>query len=246
MSALSAVPQVVVIAGGMGSRLQPVTADLPKILVPVAGRPFLEYVLKLLLGQGIKRIHFCLGYCARQILDYLNRYETNGFEFTSTVESTPLGTGGALRMALPWLEKEFVVLLGDTYTPIDFSELVSRFRTSGRSGAMVVLRDHSWLVPSNVRIAKGLVVEYSKLCAEGRFDYVDYGIAILGRETLLRLRSDIVCDLKILFDSLIAEDELAALDVSQRFYEIGSPAGLAELDRLVQAGLITSFPGNMR
>jgi D-glycero-D-manno-heptose 1,7-bisphosphate phosphatase len=230
-------PQVVIIAGGRGTRLGPLTADVPKFLVPVDGRPFADHVLRMLHEQGVPSVHFCLGHHADQIVTYL-RERWNSLTWTATVEDEPLGTGGALRLALPHLADEFALLLGDTFTPVDFAALAAGFRESGQDAAMTVMDNDGWLVPSNVGVADGLVVEYSKQAAPGDLRHVDYGIALLRKEVLRRLPPGRSADLGELFSSLIADRALAALEVprAQRFYEIGSPGGHAEFTELVRAG----------
>lgn len=236
MSTRRPLPQVVVVAGGPGTRLGARTAAVPKILVPVAGRPFLDYVLALLREQGVTALHFCLGHLAEQVVTHLRARPADGLDCTWSVEPRPLGTAGALRHALPWLEEEFVLLLGDTYTPVDLAAVVTNYRRSGCTAAMTVLRNRDWLVPSNVRVDAGAVVKYAKDAAPGTFEHVDYGIALLRRARLHDLPTDVPADLRVLFDRHIADHDLAAVEVPVRFYEIGSPTGLAEFERLVAEG----------
>ncbi|MGH3764593.1 MAG: sugar phosphate nucleotidyltransferase [Pseudonocardiaceae bacterium] len=237
----TSLPQVVIIAGGKGTRLGWHTAHLPKILVPVVGRPFLDYVLTLLCAQGAEHVHFCLAHHAEKVVDYLTERRDDDVDYTWSVEHRAMGTAGALRLALPWLAEEFVVLLGDTYTPVDFDDIVTRFRADGRPVAMAVLRNHDWLVPSNVRVADGSVIEYVKGAPPGRLDYVDYGIAVMCSRAVRELPEEVDLDLRQLFDRFIAAGDLAAIEVPHRFYEIGSPSGYAEFDRLVREGRLVAM-----
>ncbi|WP_250285179.1 NUDIX domain-containing protein [Frankia sp. CiP1_Cm_nod2] len=222
------ISQVVIVAGGPGTRLAGMLPGLPKVLAPVGGRPFLGHVLDLLAVQDIPSIHLCLGHRADQVIAYLEERPPDSLKVTASVEDTPLGTAGCLREAN--LEEEFVLLLGDTYTPVDLAGLVERWYATGREAAMVVLHNQDRLVPSNTEVRDGLVVRYDK-AAEG-LEYVDYGIALLRRASLSRLPPG-PADLGTLFRSLIEDGELAALEVHQRFYEIGSPVSHAEFARLV-------------
>lgn len=230
-------PQVVIIAGGRGTRLGPLTADVPKFLVPVDGRPFADHVLGMLHEQRVPSVHFCLGHHADQVVAHLEQ-RWRSLTWTASVESEPLGTAGALRMAHPHLAEEFALLLGDTFTPVDFTDLARRFRASGLDAAMTVMDNDNWLVPSNARVEQGRVVAYSKQAAPGEFRHVDYGIAVLRRKVLERIPVGRNADLGELFSSLIADRLLAALEIprTQRFYEIGSPSGHAEFTELVRAG----------
>lgn len=229
------VPQVVILAGGDGTRLARQVPNTAKWLAPVHGRPFASYVLPMLAAQGVRRLHMCLGKYAADVQAFLDTCVPAGITVTSTVEPEPLGTAGALRAAASALDDEFVLLLGDTYTPIDFADLTARYRKSGKEAGMAVLENNDWLVPSNVRIEDGLVIEYDKQAQPGQLRHVDYGIAVLRPACLARIPAG-RADLAVLFDSLIAECQLAALEVGHRFYEIGSPRGYAEFIELWKRG----------
>lgn len=224
-------PQVVILAGGRGTRLGPLTVRTPKVLLPVAGRPFLALVLDYLDSQEVRAVHLCLGVGAGQVIRYLHDRPAGGPRVTTSVEGTPLGTAGCLRAAREHLEEEFAVLVGDSYTPVDLRALARDRRGCGAEAAMVVMRNRDWLVPSNVQVREGMVARYAKDQPPGTFEHVDYGIAFLRRHTLDRLPAHGPADLAELFHALIADGELAALEVSRRFYEIGSVEGYAELRR---------------
>jgi ADP-ribose pyrophosphatase len=236
-----AIPQVVIVAGGAGSRLRGQIGPTAKILAPVHGRPFLTYVLELLAAQGATRVHLCLGQYADQVLQALPAAAPAGIHVTSSTESEPLGTAGCL-LAAEELEDEFLLLLGDTYTPVDLSDLVARYRRSNTEAGMAVIENHDWLVPSNVSVQQRLVVRYDKNATPGELRHVDYGIALLSQTSLRRLPQQQQMDLATLFQSLIADGQLAALEVEHRFYEIGSVHGYAEFRDLVASGALPSFP----
>ncbi|MFD9406481.1 sugar phosphate nucleotidyltransferase [Streptomyces sp. NPDC059989] len=238
----AAVPQTVVIAGGLGTRLGALTAGRPKILVPVQGHPLLDWVMAFLRDQHVTSVHLCLGHLADQVLAHLARRDYGPMRITTSVERTPVGTAGCLRLAERYLEEEFLLLLGDTYTPLDLARLTREWRGSESAAAMVVLRNRDRLVPSNVHADAGRVLRYDKSAGPGELEYVDFGIALLRKHVLRRLPAEGFLDLGVLFDSLIQGGELAALETTSRFYEIGSPAGHAELSRLAERGEIR-FPG---
>lgn len=228
--------QVVLVAGGHGTRLRSVSQGLPKALAPVGGRPFLAYVLELLRRQGVGALHLCLGVGAEAVLRHLRQEPPEGMTVTVTVEDSPQGTAGALRVARPYLADEFIVLLGDTFTPVDLRRVVHDFRATGCPAAMTVMANDDWLVRSNVEVAHDRVVGYDKTAAAGTFRHVDYGIAVLRREVLDLVPADRPADLAVLFGALIARGRLAAVHVrrQERFYEIGSPGSHAEFERLVR------------
>lgn len=227
------IPQVVLLAGGAGTRLKTAVPDLPKCLAPVHGRPFLAYVLDLLVQQRVSRLHLCLGVGSQHVLRYLSTDAPAGLEITTSVEPLPQGTAGCLRSARPYLEELFVVLLGDTYTAVDLEDLVRRFTNTGVEAGMTVLRGGDERVPSNVDVESGLVVTYEKGNSSRPLTHVDYGITVLRRESLARLPDAAAVDLAELYRSLIRDGELAALEVEEPFHEIGTPAALDDFRSLV-------------
>jgi 8-oxo-dGTP pyrophosphatase MutT (NUDIX family)/CTP:molybdopterin cytidylyltransferase MocA len=231
-----AVPQVVMVAGGSGTRLAETLPQTAKVLAPVHGRPFLAYVLEMLAAQGVSRLHLCLGQHADQVLRFLAGRPADGVALTTSCEAEPLGTAGSLRAAAHALDEEFILLLGDTYTPVDLADLTDRYRRSGVEAGMAVLENRDWLVPSNVHVERGCVVRYDKDAPPGTLHHVDYGIAVLRRASLDRLPKAEPVDLAVLFRSLVADRQLAALEVGHRFYEIGSPTGYAEFTTLAGRG----------
>jgi ADP-ribose pyrophosphatase YjhB (NUDIX family)/choline kinase len=237
-----AIPQVVIVAGGAGSRVREQIGPTAKLLAPVHGRPFLAFLLELLANQGTTRVHLCLGQYADQVLLALPAATPVGIAVTVSAESDPLGTAGCLRAVAPSLEEEFLLLLGDTYTPVDLADLTRRYRGCGTEAGMAVLENHDWLVPSNVEVRQSQITRYDKNATPGELRHVDYGIALLRRDSLLRLPPRQQLDLAVLFHSLIADGQLAALEVGHRFYEIGSPQGYTEFCELVSADALPRVP----
>jgi NDP-sugar pyrophosphorylase family protein len=228
------VTQVVIAAGGLGTRLGPLTAHRPKVLVPVGGRVFLDIVLDQLAGQGIERVHLCAGHHADQVVRHLGGQRRHRPRITMTAEPRPLGTAGCLRLALPFLDDRFVLLLGDTYTPISFGDVLDAHERRGRPALMAVLRNRDALETSNVDVRDGIVVAYDKQVPPGTYDWVDYGVAALERDLVATLPASRSADLAEVYQPLIAQGRLAAYEVGTRFWEIGSPDGHAELDTRIR------------
>jgi len=132
--------QAVILAGGFGTRLRPAVPDLPKVMAPVAGRPFLEHLLTKLKAQGISRVVLCLGYRAEEIAGYFHAGEHLGLDISYSVESVPLGTGGALEAAAPRLLPAFLLINGDTALDIDIGDLYRYHCARGGQITMVGLR----------------------------------------------------------------------------------------------------------
>jgi NDP-sugar pyrophosphorylase family protein len=232
--------QCVILAGGRGVRMQPLTDTLPKALLPVLGRPFVAHQLDWLRDQGVKHVLFCIGYRGEQLRDFVGdghvwdlpaRYVDEGEELR--------GTAGALRLALDEdaLEESFFVLYGDSYLPVALEPIERAFSASGAPALMTVLRNENRWDASNVRYADGRVLEYDKAKAgSAEFDWIDYGLAALSRELVAeRVQPGKWADLADVYRELSLEGLLAGFEVDERFYEVGSPDGLRELEQRLAA-----------
>lgn len=229
--------QVVVLMGGLGSRLGEITSNQPKPLVPVAGKPFFEYQLKLLLGCGFRKFVFLVGYRSNMIEDYFGngrRYGENVSISYSYDGEKLLGTGGAVVRALPLLEDEFLLIYGDSFMDVDYMEVLYRYREgkrSGRGGLMTVLRNEGRFDASNVRMSGGDIVSYKKGIHSPEYNYIDYGIEVFQREIFTGLSMDAQIALSDIQERLVDERKMSVCVVHRRFYEIGSPASLEEYTR---------------
>ncbi|HKC60331.1 MAG TPA: nucleotidyltransferase family protein [Myxococcales bacterium] len=228
--------QVAILAGGLGTRLGPATSRIPKALVPVNGRPFLAHVLELLEEHGLKRILVCVGHHAEQLERAFGDGSSAGVQLTWHRDGPHLlGTGGALRAALDRLEDEFLVLYGDTYLDIDYGAVVRAFRASGKPALMTVFRNSGKFDASNVVFRNGSLLLYSKRHPTPEMDYIDYGLSVLRREVIAELPAGEPSDLGDLYSRLVQEGRMAGHEVFRRFYEIGTPSGLAETERYLAA-----------
>jgi NDP-sugar pyrophosphorylase family protein len=219
---------VALLAGGLATRLRPLTVTIPKALVEVAGRPFIDHQLELLAANGIRRVVLCLGYRGEQVERHLGP-SAFGLELAYSHDGPRLlGTGGAVRRALPLLGEAFWVLYGDSYLDFAYAAVFAHFRGSGALGLMTVLRNEDRWDRSNVVFRAGRLVCYSKRAPSPEMTHIDYGAALLRREAVAQLADDQVCDLADLYSDLVARGEMVGHEVTQRFYEIGSPRGLEE------------------
>jgi NDP-sugar pyrophosphorylase family protein len=229
------VSECVILAGGVASRLGAQAGDLPKTLVPVAGRPFADHQLTWLAEQGVTEVVYCIGYRGDQIRDYVGSGQRWGLDVEYVDEGADLrGTGGALRLALDngVLAETFTVLYGDSYLLVELPAVEASFRATPLPALMTVLRNDGKWDRSNVDFDGSLVTQYSK--TEGNFSWIDYGLSVLDRDVVMQLPQGAVGDLGDLYASLAAERALAGFEVHERFYEIGSPEGLDELERLLE------------
>jgi NDP-sugar pyrophosphorylase family protein len=234
VSALEKIP-VAILAGGLATRLRPITEKIPKSLVPVAGRPFLAHQLELLHARGIRRAVLCIGYLGEMIQKDFGA-EKFGIKLDYSFDGPKLlGTGGAIKRALPLLGDEFFVLYGDSYLPIDYAPIADFFHRSGKQGLMTVFRNEGKFDTSNVVFTDGEIKVYDKKNKVPEMRYIDYGLSLFKASVFDSYAADQVFDLAEVMGRLVREKQLAGFEVSERFFEIGSPAGLAELELLLKS-----------
>jgi N-acetyl-alpha-D-muramate 1-phosphate uridylyltransferase len=220
---------VALLAGGLAMRLRPITETIPKALVEVAGRPFIDHQLALLRRQGIRRVVLCLGYLGEQVQAHLGDGAACGMELCYSFDGERLlGTGGALRRAAPLLGQVFWVLYGDSYLDIDYRAVLDHFTRSAALGLMTVLQNDNRWDRSNVVFRDGRLLRYDKRVQTSEMTYIDYGAALVRCEALERIPRDQGYDLADLYSALVCEGQMVGYEVTQRFYEIGSHDGLAE------------------
>ncbi len=225
---------VAILAGGIAARLMPLTASRPKALVDVAGEPFIAHQLRLLRRAGIGRVVVCAGHLGEMTREFVGDGAAFGLRVDFSFDGPRfLGTAGALKKALPVLGDAFFVLYGDSYLLCDYGAVQEAFGRSGKAALMTVLRNDDRWDRSNVEVVDGRILSYDKVNRTGRMRHVDYGLGVLSRRALDGVSGENPHDLSVLYQSLLVAGELAALEVSDRFYEIGSFAGLEELRALL-------------
>ncbi|MCK4826201.1 nucleotidyltransferase family protein [bacterium] len=221
---------VAILAGGMATRLMPITEKIPKALIDINGVPFISHQLRLLRSQGIVRVIICAGYLGEMIQSLVG----DGSRFDIEVEYSfdggrLLGTGGAIKKALALLGENFFVLYGDSYLPCNYKEAQAAFMSSGKMGLMTVFRNEGAWDTSNVEFKDGQILSYEKQRLTPRMRHIDYGLGVFQREAFAIIPENTPYDLADLYQFLLGKGELAAFEVMERFYEIGSIAGLEEL-----------------
>jgi len=226
---------VAILAGGLATRLRPITEKIPKSLVPVAGRPFLAHQLELLHARGIRRAVLCIGYLGEMIQRDFGDGESTGVKLDYSFDGEKLlGTGGAIKRALPLLGDEFFVLYGDSYLPVEYAPIADTFHRSGKPGLMTVYRNEGKYDTSNVVFADGEIKVYDKKAKLPEMRHIDYGLSLFKSSVFDAYAADQVFDLAEVMGRLVREKQLAGYEVPERFYEMGSPAGLAELEALLK------------
>ena len=218
-----------ILAGGLASRLRPITETIPKALVEVAGKPFILRQLDYLRGQGISRVVLCVGFLGEQIEAVVGDGAACGLSVSYSQDwPTLMGTGGALRQALPLLDSQFLVLYGDSYLPIDFASVERAFLSSGKPALMTVQRNADEWDKSNVLFVDNVIVEYNKLAPTPSMRHIDYGLGAITAQVLADENTTGPFDLADVYHRLSISGQLAGYEVHERFYEIGSHQGLAE------------------
>ncbi len=229
---MSELSPVAILAGGRGTRLGALSADLPKALARVAGEPFLFHQLRLLRNSGARRVVICTGYRGDQIVEAVGDGGAFGLELTYSHDGEELiGTAAALRKALPGLGGVFHVLYGDTYLRIDYEAVERAFKASAKPALMTVLRNSNALDRSNAVYADSRVLAYDKDDPTPEMEWIDYGLGVLTPEALETLGSD----LATVYRSLAARGLLAGYEAPERFYHVGTPAALRETDEFLSA-----------
>jgi N-acetyl-alpha-D-muramate 1-phosphate uridylyltransferase len=220
---------VAILAGGMATRLHPITETIPKALVDVAGRPFILRQLDYLRRQGVGRVVLCVGFLGEQIEAVVGDGSASGLSVSYSQDWPHLmGTGGALKQALPLLDSRFLVLYGDSYLPIDFAAVERGFLASGKPALMTVQRNADKWDKSNVLFRDNVIVEYDKRAPTPDMRHIDYGLGAISAEVLLDESATEPFDLADIYHRLSLSGQLAGYEVHERFYEIGSHQGLAE------------------
>ena len=229
---------VAILAGGLATRLHPLTEHVPKALLRIAGRPFILHQLELLRSQGLTRVVLCVGHLGEQIQAAVGDGGTLGLAIDYSYDGRELlGTGGALKRALPLLGDEFFVLNGDSYLTFPFAAGQSAFFDAGRPALMTVLRNDNRWDRSNVRFENGELIEYDKQSRAPDMAHIDYGVSVLSRDVFVNYEESRVLDLADICRNLSMDGRLAALEVSGRFYEIGSPQGIRDTEEFLSRKL---------
>jgi NDP-sugar pyrophosphorylase family protein len=220
---------VAILAGGLATRLRPVTETIPKALVDVAGMPFVLRQLDYLRLQGVVRVVMCVGYLGEQIEAVVGNGAAMGLSVSYSQDwPNLLGTGGALKQALPLLDSEFLVLYGDSYLPIDFAAVERKFLATGKPALMTVQRNANRWDKSNVLFRDNVILEYNKRVPTSDMRHIDYGLGAISAQVLTDEGATGPFDLADIYHRLSLSGQLAGYEVHERFYEIGSHQGLAE------------------
>ena len=229
--------QGVILAGGEGTRLKALTDTTPKAMVKIAGKPFLYHQINLLKRNLIVNLVICVGRGGDIIRKYFGDGRSFGVRITYSDDGgTLLGTAGCLKKAKALLTERFFLTFGDAYPILDYEVAWNIFLRSGKLALMVVNRNAGRHGMSNTVVQDGFVTYYSKKEARASMEYIEFGVTFMQRKVVDMIPDEYPIDLEALYQRIIAQKEMVALDVKQRIYDIGSPEGLTEFRKIAEKG----------
>ena len=223
---------VVILAGGLATRLQSLKNKLPKALIKISGKPFIYHQLTYLRKEGVERVIICVGYLGDMIKNVVGNGEKFDIE-VSYSEDWPhlLGTGGAIKNALPLIRNKFFVLYGDTFLPINYKDIV-KFHLKNKSKSVItIIKNKGMWDKSNINFKNDKIIEYNKFNNGPEMEYIDYGLSLLSKDIFNKYPPKKSFDLTVIFRQLIIQKKLLGFEVYKRFYEIGSIEGLKQTNK---------------
>jgi NDP-sugar pyrophosphorylase family protein len=224
-----------ILAGGLATRLGSLTEKIPKALIEIHHEPFLAHQLRLLRDGGIKKVVICVWYRGELIREFAGDGHRFGLEITYSFDGErALGTGGALRKALPLLGSAFFVLYGDSYLPCDYGSIEAAFLTSGKDALMTVYHNLDQGDRSNVQYSGGNILAYDKQHPTAAMEHIDYGLGVFRAHALESYVPGQPLDLADVYQRLLTAGHLGGYEVPERFFEIGSLQGIQELERYLE------------
>jgi len=227
---------VAILAGGLATRLRPITETIPKALIEIAGEPFIFHQLRYLKQQGIDSIILCVGYLGEMIEAIVGDGSHFGLRVRYSFDGPMLlGTGGAIKAALPMLGENFFIFYGDSYLPIDFRSVEQSYLSSKKLGLMTILKNENQWDRSNVIYQNGSLIEYNKEEIKPNMNFIDYGLGILNADVFSGYPEGEILDLSKVYNNLSLKNELLGYEVFERFYEIGSHQGILETKEYLMA-----------
>lgn len=223
---------IVILAGGLATRLGSLSKTTPKSLILVNEEPFIAHQLRLLKNQGFERIILCIGYLGNLIQDYVKDGEQFGLSVIYSDDGKKLlGTAGALYKASSLLDENFFVLYGDSYLKIDYKQVQQFFEQQSKPALMTIFKNNDSGDRSNIEFSNNRIIKYDKKNKTLNMTHIDYGLSLFKKNIFAS--NVIFNDLSELFQKLLAENRLANYEIFQRFYEIGSVNGLKRFQHYI-------------
>lgn len=232
---------VIILAGGLATRLRPITETIPKALILIHNEPFIYHQLRLLKRQGIRQVILCVGYLGDMIEQLVGNGHSFGLDVKYVYDGPQLlGTAGAIKQALHLVEELFFVLYGDSYLPCNYMFIQQQFLVSKKQALMTVFHNQNKWDKSNVEYKEGLIVNYDKQNPCERMQHIDYGLGMYYRQVFDTIQPEKAYDLSFIQKNLVISNQLAGLEITERFYEIGSFEGINELEVHIKNRLVST------
>lgn len=232
---------IAILAGGLATRLRPITETIPKALIDINGEPFILHQLRLLKKNGFKHVVVCAGFLGEQIEAVLGDGSSEGlsvqYSYDSPEAGKLLGTAGALKQALPYLGEKFFVMYGDSYLPCDYAAIQDSFISQNKTSLMTVFHNQGLWDKSNVKYTNNAILTYDKKSTDPELKYIDYGLGVFHKKAFDRVLSSTYYDLADLYQDLLKEKQLAGFEVNERFYEVGSFSGIEETKNFLKSAI---------
>ena len=221
------VNQAVILCGGLGTRLRPLTYDIPKPMIPFGDKPFLEILVDYFKAHGIEKFVFCTGHLHEHIENHFGNGSQYDVEIVYSVELEPLGTGGALLNARHLLDQQFYFAFGDSYLPLELRHLARVQEESNAQGVITVYMNTDNIATNNIRMMPdGRILDYIKKNPPASMNGLEAGLSLFNRDILDHAPGRIFSLEEAIFPKLINTGRLFGLLTSKRFYDIGTPDGL--------------------
>jgi NDP-sugar pyrophosphorylase family protein len=222
-------PPVVILCGGQATRLGALTKHLPKSLIPIHGKPFIDWQLELIRNQGAREVVLCTGHLDQALREYVGNGSRYNLRISYSHENKPLGTAGALRQAIPLLPPAFFVTYGDSYLEYPWSRIFKDFERSQTNSHLSIYPNRGQWDNSNIQVSKGQLLYFSSPTSADACEYIDYGLSILTRAAVSAFPSH--GDLKDELQRMSTDGQISFTIVDKRFFEIGSKQGIADLTK---------------
>lgn len=230
---------IIILAGGLATRLRPITEKIPKSMVQILGRPFIDWQLELLARSGYKEIIISVNYLGNYIEDHIGNGQQFGLNVRFVYDGIiQLGTGGAITKASEGLKGDFAVIYGDSYLPINYAEVEEAFLSSDKLALMTVYKNKNVLESSNLEFINGKIERYSKKNKNAKMQHIDYGLEYFKREVFSQASGPNPLDLADLLESMVKNDEIEAFLINQRFFEVGSFQGIKDLETYLESSVL--------
>ena len=228
------ITNLVLLSGGLATRLRPLSCSVPKALIEINGKPFIEHQLALLKKQGIMDVIICVGYLGEKIEEFVGNGKKFGVNVKYSYDGDKLlGTAGAIKKALPLLSEHFFVMYGDSYLPIDLKKVSDFFEDNNKQALMTVMENNDRWDKSNVIFNGNKIIKYDKNNIIPEMKFIDFGLGMMNKKCLNNLRENEIFDLADIYKDLIDKGELLGYEVKERFYEIGSLKGIEEFKNYI-------------